>query len=174
MIPARPIAPNLPTSDTAYPGMAEVRERTGRRTFLYIDFSWMEDVLAAWRGVAVFGGLLFVEGCLVWLGAVGYGGFTQAPLIAATIFLIFGCALVAFLGYAEASLALVAAIAVNIGLIIFDPPAWLPNAGALFTSSPDVVADQVTIMYLWIFGFLMLGLGTVFAVEAYREIDFDE
>ena len=173
MIPARPVGPNVPTSDTAYPGMAELREHAGPRKFMFIDFGWMEDVLAAWKGVAVFGGLLFLEGWLYWLGAVGYGGFTQAALIAGAAALFFGCAIVAFLGYAESALAAFAALVLLLILFLADPPAPISGASALFTYSFDVLPDQVTILVLWIFGALLAGLGTVFAVETYLDIDSD-
>jgi len=171
---SRPVAPNLPTSDVAYPGMAEVREHEGRRTFSYVDFGWIEDAVAAWRAVAVLGGLLFVEGLLFWLGATGYEGFTMGPLIAIGAILFFGCAIAAFLGFAETALAMFGALVVAILLVLLDPPLPIASASSLFSDPSAVVPDQVTVVILWVIGALLLGLGVVQAVRAAREDDSDE
>ncbi|HYA71414.1 MAG TPA: hypothetical protein VEH28_08645 [Thermoplasmata archaeon] len=175
MAVSRPVPPNVPTSDTAYPGMAEMRAKAGGRTFQYLDFAWLEDVVAAWRAVALLGGLLFVEGLIFWLGAVGYGDTAPiAALIAAAAFLLFGCAVVAFLGYAEASLAMVAALGVTIGLVVFDPPLPISSAASLFNDPSARVPDLYTVLILWTLGAVLLVVGVVQAVVDSRKLDRDE
>jgi hypothetical protein len=142
-------------------------------------FAWVEDALAAWRGVAAFGGFLFVLGLLYWLGATGYtsigaNSFADGPLVALFLFCFFGAAFAAFLGYTEVALAILATALVTAIIALFDPPSLIPSAGALFSNPSASVPDRNTVVALWAVVAGLIVVGGFKAFQTFREIDNEE
>jgi len=160
-------------ADTSYPGAAGTREETAPKNWSSGSFLWDEDVLFAWRALAVFGALLFLMGWLFWLGAAGYGDFTLGPFVALIALGFFGAAFAAAVGRTEVALALLAEAVVAGAIAIFDPPSLLSSPDALFNGSSAVASDLASVLSLWAVGATLLAIGGTFAVRTARQIDDD-
>ena len=164
-------SPKAILSDTAYPGAAETREAEGPRNWGAGGFAWAEDALFAWGAAASFGGLLFVLGMVYWLGATGWGGWNEGPLIALFVFCFFGAAFVAFLGRSEVALAFLAT-AVATGVLAFlDPPTFIPTHDTLFSNPSATGTDFYTVLALWTVGAVLMVVGGLEAFQTSRQID---
>jgi hypothetical protein len=168
------MAGNVPrgrVADALYPTASDAPQEEGPKNWASKGFLWDENALFAWRGLAVFGGLLIVMGMLVWLGATGYDGFPLGPLVAMIAFCFLGSMFVAFLGRTEVALALIGAVVVGVVIAIFDPPSLLPSPGLLITNPSAAESNRNTVLALWIVGAALLAIGGTLAVRISRAID---
>jgi len=162
-----------PISDTSYPGAAELREAQEDRTWWSADFSWSEDSVYGWRAVALFGGLLFLEGSLAWLWAGAYTDRLPGSVMLLGLLLIVGGAIAALYSYTEDALAMLAGAIVAGYLCVADRLAPYPGAGAVFTQWTTFESDLETLLAFWVVGGVLLGLGTFQAVKANRDLPVD-
>lgn len=166
-------SPRAILADTSYPNAAQTRAEQAPRNWMNVEIFWAEDALLAWRGLAVFGGLLFITGMVYWLAATGYSGWTMGPFIGLIGICFLASAFVAFLGLTEATLALLGTAGVAAALAIFDPPSLLPSAGALFTDPSALAPDLDTVLALSVAGVILLLVGVAQSVRTARELDDD-
>jgi len=167
-------SPKSIVSDTAYPTAAATREETRSGSGEGSIFAWAEDALFAWRGVAAFGGLLFLLGLLYWLGATGYDGVVDGPLVVLCLVCFFGAAFVAFFGRSEIALAFLGTAVLTGVLALVDPPYLLATPGALFSNPGSVGPDLNTVVGLWVVGIALAVMGGVQSFRTSQEIDSDE
>lgn len=167
-------SPKSIVSDVAYPGAAATRSEQEDGHGQGSIFTWAEDALFAWRGAAAFGVLVFLLGMVYWLGATGYDGFTDGPLLVLFLLCFLGAAFVAFVGRTEVALAFLGTALLTGVLAVLDPPYLISTPGVLFSSSPTVGPDLTTVVALWVAGGALAVLGAVQAFRTSREIDSDE
>jgi hypothetical protein len=90
---------------TSEPRMAQILEEERPKTYDERDFSWGEDVLSAWTAFGLFGGLVIVEGLVLWM-ALNFSGNNQPlTLVGAALLLGLGGFLPMIWGYTEIGLA---------------------------------------------------------------------
>ncbi len=109
----RPIVPE------AFPTSAYGQSTEPEDPFESPDVAYVEDSLAAWKAVALFGGLVTVEGLLL-------GG--RVPLISVGLLLVLPALPTTWLGYTETTLALLGAagVGIGVGVLALDSGSLLP------------------------------------------------
>jgi len=166
--------------------MAEIKEQQGPKSFDSQDFSWAGDWLARWRAVGLYGGLVFVEGVVLWTSLSGgslisiwiqnSGSVTGPPtfLLGVAMLVVFLGFPVIALGYTEESLAFFGAgatgIAVSIGFTFTLVPAGYP----LLADPGPYGTDLGVALGLLVVGALLLAVGVVQSVRTYRTLPDEE
>jgi len=159
-------------SDSSYDGAAQLREQQPAKRWTDSDFGWSENAVYAWRGVALFGGLLVLEGLLSWLWAAYYGGLPGTLLLALVLFGV-ASAVAALWSYTEAALALLGAMVVAAVLVFVARPSTFPGLGAVFSDWSAFTSDLATFVGLWVAGGILLGIGAFRAVKLNSRIPVD-
>jgi hypothetical protein len=160
--------PPHPIAQTSYPRDAQTKEEEGPKTFDDHDFSWEEDWLTRWRAIALFGGLVLVEGLVLWMTipqGLGGGLFGLSLLVGV-------CGIPAsFLGASEVSMAFFGAAATGIAVWFFSPLTAVPAGSSLFADIGSSGADSAVVLGLLLAGTLLLAVGVVESVRTYRALD---
>jgi len=152
--------------------MAEVQAAEGPKTYDDQDFGWMEDTLYGWRAIAVLGGLLLLQGLLIWFGVAAYSD-PNGPLVGISIFLIAGSVAVVFFSYTEAALAMMGSAALGLCVALIVPLDSNPGAGSLFTNAANHLVDFVAFLAFVSIGVVLLATGIVQARKVSRTLDAD-
>jgi hypothetical protein len=148
-------------AQTTVPRMVQILEEEGPKTYDTRDFVDLEDSLRAWRSIGLYGGLVLVEGLLLWTilqGSVHGGPVT----LAAAGMLVCLCGfLPMLLGYTELGLAFFGA---GISAVVIGAAAANSSSG---TNSAIVVGVLVA-------GVVLLAVGVARSVMTYRVLSKDE
>ncbi len=164
--------PPHPIAQTSYPRDAQTKQDEGPKTFDDHDFSWEEDWLARWRAIALFGGLILGEGLLLWVTLpMNYNPNFPGEGILWFAVLAGVCGLPAsFLGASEVSLAFFGAGVTGI-VVGFSPLTVIAAGTSVFPASGSFGVDPAVVLGLLVAGVLLLAVGVVQSVRAYRSLD---
>ena len=167
--------PYHPIAQTSYPTDAKTKEAEGPKTYDDHDFSWTEDWLTRWRAIALFGGLILMEGLLLWVTLpMNYNpNFPGAGILWLAV-LVGVCGLPAsFLGASEVAMAFFGAAAT--GLVVGFCPLTVITAGSsVFPASGSFGVDPAVVLGLLVAGGILLGVGIVESVKSYRALINEE
>jgi hypothetical protein len=170
-----------PVALTSYPGMAEIREAEGPKTFWDADFVW-DDPVRGWEAFALLGALLVLDAVvLLWavtrpalVGASSLGiapvGYTYA---AGTGLLFLGTLPTAYLGYTEMSLAFLGSAGTGVVVGLAGHLSVLPPGYPLISAPGPYWPDLLAFLVLALVGVAVLGVGAFRFVRAVRA-DADE
>ncbi|MGA7476938.1 MAG: hypothetical protein WBW47_06965 [Thermoplasmata archaeon] len=166
-----------PVAVTSYPGMAKIRDDQDAKNFDEHEFTEFEDTLSAWKALALFGGLVLVEGVLLWVfltnlpTPMGYGPPSPGIVLAGWVglFAILGGLPAIFFSYTEVGLAIFAAGGVGLVAGLVFPLTELP-AGASVFAQPVFGADQAAVLGLLVAGAFLLALGVIKSVKISRAL----
>ncbi len=141
--------------------MAKILEEEGPKTYDERDFAFTEDSLRAWRGTGLYGGLVLVEGLVLWTLLQGsiHGG--PVTLAAAGMLVCLCGFLPMLLGYTELGLAFFGA---GISGVVI-------AAAAANSSSGTNLAVVVGVV---IAGVVLLAVGVAESVKTYRGISKED
>ncbi len=169
MSTSRPFAP------TSFPAMAEMREHGAPRTYGDRDLSWAEDSVRRWRAVALFGGLVFLDGVILWeiltsgqsSPGITFGG------VALLLGLLGGLPFL-FLGYTEAALAFGGGAVVGFVVAVSFPLTDVAGGYSTFANPGSLGTELAVVLGLQVVGAFLVTLGVVESVKASRAISDEE
>ena len=148
-------------AQTTVPRMVQILEEEGPKTYDTRDFVDLEDSLRAWRSIGLYGGLVLVEGLLLWTilqGSVHGGPVT----LAAAGMLVCLCGfLPMLLGYTELGLALFGGGVSGVAIAA---------AAANSSSGTNRFLDLGVLAA----GVVLLAVGIALSVKTYRAMPKDE
>lgn len=162
--------PPHPIAQTSYPRDAQTREEEGPKTYDDHDFGWTEDWLSRWKAIALFGGLVLVEGIVLWgtLSTDSNPLFPGGGLLVLAV-LVGVCGIPAtFLGASEVAMAFFGAAATGVGVAFACPLTVLPAGSSVFADVASFGADSLVVLGVLVVGVVILGLGIAESVKAYR------
>ncbi len=141
--------------------MAQILEEEGPKTYDQRDFADLEDSLRAWRSIGLYGGLVLVEGLLLWV--ILQGSLLGGPVtLAAVGMLVCLCGfLPMLLGYTELGLAFFGA---GISAVVLGAAAANSSSD---TNSAIVVGGLVA-------GVVLLAVGIARSVTTFRALSKDD
>ncbi|MGP8159112.1 MAG: hypothetical protein ACLPWO_05865 [Thermoplasmata archaeon] len=169
MSTSRPFAP------TSFPATAEMREHTASQSYGDRDFSWAEDTPRRWRAVALFGGLVFLDGVILW--EILTSGQSSAELTFAGVTLLLGLLgglPLAFLGYTEAALAFGGGAVVGLVVAASFPLADVAGGYSTFANPGSLGPELAVVLGLQVAGAFLVTIGVVESVKVSRAISDEE
>jgi hypothetical protein len=155
--------------------MAEIREHGAPQTYGDRDFSWAEDSVRRWRAIALFGGLVFLDGVLLWELLIT--GESNPALTFAGVALLLGLLgglPLLFLGYTEAALAFGGGAVVGFVVAVTFPLTDLAGGYSTFANPGSLGTELAVVLGLQVVGAVLVTLGVVGSVKASRAISDSE
>jgi len=167
--------PYHPIAQTSYPTDAQTREEEGPKSYEDHDFSWDEDWLARFRAIALFGGLVLVEGIVLWQSLVmGFNPSFPGGLLLACALLLGVCGIPAtYFEASEMAMAFFGAGATGIVVAFSCAGNTIPANFSPFPMSGNFGADAAFVLGLLVGGAVLLVLGVIESLKASRELDDD-
>jgi hypothetical protein len=165
-------------AETSYPSAAKDEAEKGPRTSDDRDSSWDEDLLAAWEAVALFGGLLLLEGGAIWVVLTRGDGAGQIPpgysLVALGVLLVFAGFVPMFRGYTEMAWAIYASALVGMVVGLTGVLAFPPAGHGPFGPSGAMGRDTAVVLGLLAVGAGTLALGVFRSATVNRRLNREE
>ncbi len=152
-----------------------MREHGAPQTYGDRDFSWAEDSVRRWRAIALFGGLVLLDGVILWeLLTTGesYPALTFAG-VALLLGLLGGLPLL-FLGYTEAALAFGGGALVGFVAAVSFPLTDVAGGYSTFANPGSMGTEIAVVLGLQVAGAFLVILGVVESVKASRAISDQE
>jgi len=128
-------------------------------------FSWNEGLIHRWTAVALFGGLVFLEGLALWIilnGTIG-GPAPRLPVLVVglAVLLALGGLAAIFLGFTWEGLAFLGAAVTGLAVTFSVPLTELPAGYLLFTNPGPFGTDFAAILGLLVASAILLTVGVV-------------
>ncbi|MFZ0831380.1 MAG: hypothetical protein WCB18_01320 [Thermoplasmata archaeon] len=165
-----PFHPIATTSDTEPDDKAR---QQGPKTYVDSDFADAEDAIPWWRSLTVAGGLLFLDGYILWWLVFGVGVGTNTATLSVALGGAFAIALVglavAAIGFGAESLAFFAAGILGVALTLAVTGSGNPAGGPL-----SVGADLILLIGVFVAGCALIVVGLVRLTKLYRMLAAEE
>jgi len=159
-------------ADEAIPALAEMHRQSRLRDWSPASFGWIEDSVARWRALALFGGMLVVEWALLArMVGVGHASGAGWVLLTSGMFVLFAGVLIAPALGGEYGLAILggAAVALGVGAYLIQAP--LPGSLASVWAGWTSAGPTWALPGLLFAGLLLIGVGAVESLLVARGFD---